>query len=381
MKSLVVWLILALWCGLKVNGVTATTNNGGDPYKVLGVSQNASQDEIKKRYRKLCLMYHPDKNGNKPPGEREKCETMFKRIQKANSLIGTSEARQDYDRLASSPFYRPDASSQSGFAPAFSSSTSPPDFESLFREFASTGRGRPTMYRFQPGFGSIYLSGVKSIYVQKVKVKLEDLYTGAQGVEFNVNDSWWKRYRASFRGGSYLVSLYQALVYVLPLLRLGKYVALATGLTIFHKTLPRPGRKSYLVDLQPGYKGGKTKLTFRRSGEPEIIFELEEERHDRYRRIGNDLHTTITITPSQAKKGCTIHLDPLDEEEPIIEIVLQPNEIRESRNEVKVAGRGWPIRSRSDEPNGDDGQHMASGDLVVTVLVKKSTKQKHRKKS
>ena len=50
-----------------------------DPYKVLGVSKDASSDEIKKQYRKLSRIYHPDANVNNP--DRDKAEAKFKEIQ------------------------------------------------------------------------------------------------------------------------------------------------------------------------------------------------------------------------------------------------------------------------------------------------------------
>ncbi len=56
-----------------------------DPYKVLGVSQNADMDDIKKQYRSLCRKYHPDANINNP--DRDKAEEKFKEIQDAYHRI------------------------------------------------------------------------------------------------------------------------------------------------------------------------------------------------------------------------------------------------------------------------------------------------------
>lgn len=56
-----------------------------DPYRVLGVSQNADMDEIKKAYRKLSRTYHPDANINNP--NKEQAEEKFKEIQEAYNQI------------------------------------------------------------------------------------------------------------------------------------------------------------------------------------------------------------------------------------------------------------------------------------------------------
>ena len=56
-----------------------------DPYSVLGVSRNASTDEIKKAYRKLSRMYHPDANVNNP--NKEQAEEKFKQVQEAYDQI------------------------------------------------------------------------------------------------------------------------------------------------------------------------------------------------------------------------------------------------------------------------------------------------------
>jgi DnaJ-class molecular chaperone len=63
-----------------------------DLYKVLGVSKSASQDEIKKAYRKLAKQYHPDLN----PGNKE-AEQTFKDISQAYDILADAEKRKKYD--------------------------------------------------------------------------------------------------------------------------------------------------------------------------------------------------------------------------------------------------------------------------------------------
>jgi molecular chaperone DnaJ len=64
-----------------------------DYYKTLGVAKNATQEEIKKAYRKLARQYHPDRNeGNKDAEER------FKAVQEAYDVVGDAEKRKQYDR-------------------------------------------------------------------------------------------------------------------------------------------------------------------------------------------------------------------------------------------------------------------------------------------
>ncbi len=67
-----------------------------DYYKTLGVDKKATQDEIKKVYRKLAVKYHPDKN----PGDK-KAEEKFKEISEAYDVLSDAEKRKKYDTLGS----------------------------------------------------------------------------------------------------------------------------------------------------------------------------------------------------------------------------------------------------------------------------------------
>ena len=66
---------------------------GEDPYRVLGVSKDATDAEIKRTYRKLARQHHPDRN----PGDAA-AEERFKAIQAAYDQIGTAAARKEYDQ-------------------------------------------------------------------------------------------------------------------------------------------------------------------------------------------------------------------------------------------------------------------------------------------
>ena len=65
---------------------------GKDYYKILGLVRGASEDDIKKAYRKMALKYHPDKN--KAPGSEEK----FKEIAEAYEVLSDKRKREIYDQ-------------------------------------------------------------------------------------------------------------------------------------------------------------------------------------------------------------------------------------------------------------------------------------------
>ncbi|MDE2291476.1 MAG: DnaJ domain-containing protein, partial [Elusimicrobia bacterium] len=64
-----------------------------DYYKILGVGKNASDEEIKKAYRKLARRYHPDRN----PGDKQ-AEERFKQVSQAHDVLSDADKRKEYDR-------------------------------------------------------------------------------------------------------------------------------------------------------------------------------------------------------------------------------------------------------------------------------------------
>lgn len=67
-----------------------------DYYKILGVERNASEDDIRKAYRKLAMKYHPDRNPND-----KQAEERFKEINEAYQVLSDTNKRTHYDRLGS----------------------------------------------------------------------------------------------------------------------------------------------------------------------------------------------------------------------------------------------------------------------------------------
>jgi DnaJ-class molecular chaperone len=89
MSVFVIWLTLNSLIFF-IEGVNAS--DGGDFYKLLEVSPNASKQEIKKAYRKLSMKYHPDKN----PGDEDAAD-HYKKINRAYEILTDDEKRQVFD--------------------------------------------------------------------------------------------------------------------------------------------------------------------------------------------------------------------------------------------------------------------------------------------
>ena len=108
-------------------------NGKKDYYELLGVSRGASEDDIKKSYRKLALKYHPDRN----PSDKQ-AEERFKEVSEAYQVLSDPQKRAQYDQFGHAAF------GESGpFAGGFDFTAGFEDiFGDIFGEFFGTGTGR-----------------------------------------------------------------------------------------------------------------------------------------------------------------------------------------------------------------------------------------------
>ncbi len=116
--------ILAKTYKLKINKMS---DNKRDYYEVLGVSKNASLDEIKKSYRKLAMQYHPDRNPNNPAAEKK-----FKEATEAYEVLKDEQKKSAYDRFGHQAFQNGGASHGRAGANDFSGF----DFSDIFSNFS-----------------------------------------------------------------------------------------------------------------------------------------------------------------------------------------------------------------------------------------------------
>ena len=106
-----------------------------DLYSILGISKNATADEIKSAYRAKAKEFHPDKYANKPDAERKAAEEKFKDVQHAYDVLSDEQKRANYDQYGSEE--GPFAGGGSGFNP-FGGSGDP--FSDIFNMFGGFGR-------------------------------------------------------------------------------------------------------------------------------------------------------------------------------------------------------------------------------------------------
>ena len=96
-----------------------------DYYQILGVPRNATNQQIKKVYRKLAMQYHPDRN----PGKEAWANEKFKEINEAFSVLGDPEKRRQYDQFGTT----------GNIGDIFGSPFTRTTFEDLMKDFGGSG--------------------------------------------------------------------------------------------------------------------------------------------------------------------------------------------------------------------------------------------------
>ncbi|MFN8544321.1 MAG: molecular chaperone DnaJ [Candidatus Binatia bacterium] len=114
-----------------------------DYYEILGVSRSATEEDLKKAYRKLAIKWHPDKN----PENRAEAEERFKEISEAYQILADGERRAQYDRFGHAAFEQ--GGGFGGFE--FAAGGFEDIIGDLFGDFFGTGRGRGGRTRARRG--------------------------------------------------------------------------------------------------------------------------------------------------------------------------------------------------------------------------------------
>ncbi|XP_066587755.1 dnaJ protein homolog 1 [Prorops nasuta] len=329
---------------------------GKDYYKILNIAKGASDDEIKKAYRKLALKYHPDKN--RSAGAEEK----FKEIAEAYEVLSDAKKKEIYDKYGeeglkggasaggadSGGGYRFHGDGKATFAQFFGS-TSP--FQSFF-----PGGGGSTVFAFHDdemdmddpfGFGftrqgqggafrshSFNFAGPTSGRGMGGKDRVQD-----PPIEHDL-----------------YISLEEILKGCTKKMKISRRVVQADGST-------KKEDKFLTINVKPGWKAG-TKITFQKEGDQargkvpaDIVFIIRDKPHKDFRREGSDIRYACKLSLKQALCGAVIEIPTLTGEKITLNL---SREIVKPATVKRIQGHGLPYPK---EPS-------RKGDLLVSFDIK-----------
>ena len=301
-----------------------------DYYELIGVAKGASQDEIKKAYRKKAMQYHPDRN----PGDKE-AEAKFKEINEAYEVLKDEQKRAAYDRYGHQAFTGGMGGAGAGASPFngfdFTGAGFADVFSDIFSEFTGQGRARQRNYAKR---------GEDIRY--DISLSLEDAFLG---VEKEINIMTSKKCDACNGHGTHDGKEPQ----VCPTCGgSGKVRTQQGGFFVFETTCPQcKGAGRVILDKCKKCRGsGKERIEkalkikipagiengtrMRVSGEGEVgknggpkgdlyVFVSVKE-HKVYERDGENLYCQIPISMVKATLGGKVKLKGIDGEEINVEI-------------------------------------------------------------
>jgi len=258
---------------------------GKDYYKILGVEKSASDEEIKKAYRKMALKYHPDKN--KSPGAEEK----FKEIAEAYDVLGDAEKRKLFDEFGEEGLKGgvgggSGPSAGTGYTYTFNG-----DPKEMFRMFFGDGDDDP--------FGGM-VGGMFGGRGGPSRVFFGQNGMGAGHERMDVDDDPFgglrNRQTGSFRERGGRKRQDPAVTRDLPVSLEDAMHGTTKKMKITRKVASdRTEEKILSIDVRPGWKAG-TRITFPREGDQipgsipaDIVFVVRDKPHPQFVRDGSDI--------------------------------------------------------------------------------------------
>jgi len=287
-----------------------------DPYEVLGVSRNATSDEIKKAYRKLARKYHPDAN----PGDDQAAE-RFKEVSEAYSILSDPDQRAAYDHLgwaglgATAGGTGGDPFAGFGFSDIFGSIFS--DFFGGTRTYQQRApTGKHIRIALELTFEEA-AAGVK----KKITVKKHELCSRCGGSRAEPGTS---PRRCSVCGGSGIEEIRQRTPFGIMINQTTCNTCRGTGEMVEHPCSLCRGTgfeektKKITVDIPAGIDDGQ-RVVLRGEGEPglrgappgDLYIVIKLKPHKFFHREGNELIYEKTINIAQAALGDTIYVPTL----------------------------------------------------------------------
>lgn len=296
--------------------------NYKDYYQVLGVGKSASQDEIKKSFRKLAIKFHPDKNA----GDK-KAEEKFKEINEANEVLGDPDKRKKYDELGENwKAYSQQGGNEAGFD---------------WNKWANRGNGRQSPPNNAEEFGQGNFS---------------DFFENIFGGGFKEARSRHQQYSGPVKGNDLQASL---------------QITLEEAFNGGSKQILLQDQRINLK-LKPGSYNGQI-LRMKEKGAPgsqgaangDLLITVHVLKHSRYKLSGNDLHFREELDLYKAVLGGKLNVNVFGK---IIAIPVP--EGTDSGKIFRLKGMGMPKKDNINE----------RGDAYVEVMIKVPKNLSHEQK-